>query len=130
MLVINRLGQDTPPCQPTAIPYREGGQNVDRWVLHGAFSRLEPCAVKVARTVLRGRDGGNVISLPDFQILPRHFLLTSLCPTSEAGKAALTLEKTVFFPPARCRYPETKSGDVFSLSPCAISALLLQQKEG
>ena len=39
-----------------------------RWVLHGAFSRLEPCAVKVACTVLRGRDGGNVIPLPDFRI--------------------------------------------------------------
>jgi hypothetical protein len=27
--------------------------------------RLEPCAVKVARTVLRGGSGGNVASLPD-----------------------------------------------------------------
>jgi hypothetical protein len=34
-------------------------------VPHGAFSRLEPCAVKVASTVLRGRGGGNVTSLPD-----------------------------------------------------------------
>jgi hypothetical protein len=34
-------------------------------VLRGAFSRLEPCAVKVARTVLRGRGGGNVTLLPD-----------------------------------------------------------------
>ena len=33
--------------------------------LHGALPRLEPCAVKVARTVLRGRGGGNVASLPD-----------------------------------------------------------------
>ncbi len=31
-----------------------------------AFERLEPCAVKVARTVLRGGSGGNVASLPDF----------------------------------------------------------------
>jgi hypothetical protein len=34
-------------------------------VLHGALSRLEPCAVKVARTVLRGRGDGNVALLPD-----------------------------------------------------------------
>ena len=33
--------------------------------LHGALSRLEPCAVKVACTVLRGRGGGNATSLPD-----------------------------------------------------------------
>lgn len=26
---------------------------------------LEPCAVKVARTVLRGGGGSNVVSLPD-----------------------------------------------------------------
>jgi len=38
---------------------------VDHQVLRGAFSRLEPCAVKVARTVLRGRGGGNVTLLPD-----------------------------------------------------------------
>ena len=30
-----------------------------------AFERLEPCAVKIARTVLRGGDGSNVVSLPD-----------------------------------------------------------------
>ena len=29
-----------------------------------AYEVLEPCAVKVARTVLRGRDGSNVILLP------------------------------------------------------------------
>ena len=34
-------------------------------VLHGALPRLEPCAVKVARTVLRGRGVGNDILLPD-----------------------------------------------------------------
>jgi hypothetical protein len=34
-------------------------------VLRGALSRLEPCAVKVACTVLRGRGDGNVTSLPD-----------------------------------------------------------------
>jgi hypothetical protein len=37
----------------------------DRRVLCGALSRLEPCAVKVARTALRGRGDGNVTSLPD-----------------------------------------------------------------
>ncbi len=30
-----------------------------------AFVRLEPCAVKVASTVLRGERGGNVVLLPD-----------------------------------------------------------------
>ena len=38
---------------------------VDHRVPRGAFSRLEPCAVKVACTVLRGRGDGNVTSLPD-----------------------------------------------------------------
>ena len=36
-----------------------------RRVLHGAFSRLEPSAVKVACSVLRGRGGGNATPLPD-----------------------------------------------------------------
>ena len=31
-----------------------------------AFERLEPCAVKVASTVLRGESGSNAILLPDF----------------------------------------------------------------
>ncbi len=30
-----------------------------------AFERLEPCAVKVASTVLRGESGSNAILLPD-----------------------------------------------------------------
>ena len=34
-------------------------------VLHGALSRLEPCAGKLARPVLRGLGGGNVTRLPD-----------------------------------------------------------------
>ncbi len=34
-------------------------------LLHGALSRLEPSAVKVAWSVLRGRGGGNVTLLPD-----------------------------------------------------------------
>lgn len=38
---------------------------VDRRMLRGAFARLEPCAVKVARTVLRGRDDRKVTLLPD-----------------------------------------------------------------
>ena len=33
-------------------------------VPHGAFERLEPCAGKLARTVLRGAGGGNVAGLP------------------------------------------------------------------
>ena len=32
-------------------------------VPNGALERLEPCARKRARTVLRGRDGGNAVSL-------------------------------------------------------------------
>ena len=40
---------------------------VDRRVLHGALSRLEPCAVKIACTVLRGRGGSNATLLPDYQ---------------------------------------------------------------
>ena len=30
-----------------------------------AFERLEPCAGKLARTVLRGGSGSNIASLPD-----------------------------------------------------------------
>ena len=44
-------------------PYREGGQ-FDCRVLHGAFSRLEPGAGKLARRVLRGPGDGNVTRLP------------------------------------------------------------------
>ena len=40
-------------------------------VLPGTLSRLEPCAVKVASTVLRGRGGGNVALLPDSEALFR-----------------------------------------------------------
>jgi len=39
-----------------------------KWVVGSgflAYERLEPCAVKVARTVLRGRDRGDAILLPD-----------------------------------------------------------------
>ena len=38
---------------------------VNRRVPHGALPRLERCAVKVARTVLKGRGGGDVTPLPD-----------------------------------------------------------------
>jgi len=34
-------------------------------VLPRAFERLERCARKLARTVLRGGDGSNAVSLPD-----------------------------------------------------------------
>ena len=33
-----------------------------------AFERLEPCAVKAASTVLRGRGGSNVALLPDWTL--------------------------------------------------------------
>ena len=37
---------------------------VSSCVPHGAFIRLEPYTVKVVRTVLRGRGGGDVTLLP------------------------------------------------------------------
>ncbi len=40
---------------------------LDPRVLRGAFSRLEPSAVKVARSVLRGGVDREVYSLPDRQ---------------------------------------------------------------
>ena len=39
---------------------------VDHRVPCGALSRLEPCAVKVACTVLRGQGDSNVTPLPDY----------------------------------------------------------------
>ena len=45
--------------------YREGRAEEQDRALSRAFERLEPCAVKVARTVLRGGSGGNIASLPD-----------------------------------------------------------------
>ena len=36
---------------------------------HRGLSRLEPCAVKVASTVLRGLGGGNATWLPDPKIV-------------------------------------------------------------
>src|SRR4051794_6073001 len=41
----------TPPCR--------------RVLATGRHERLEPCAGKSARTVLRGGSGGNVVPLPD-----------------------------------------------------------------
>jgi hypothetical protein len=56
-------------CRPISIQYREGGAS--HRVLHGALSRLEPCAVKVARTVLRGRGDRKVTLLPDYLVCAR-----------------------------------------------------------
>jgi len=39
---------------------------VDHQVLHGALSRLEPGAGKLARRVLRGPGDGDVTRLPDW----------------------------------------------------------------
>jgi hypothetical protein len=57
--------------------------------LKRAFERLEPCAIKVARTVLRGGDGSNAISLPDLSpdgsyclldaVKVNHLLVRSAC---------------------------------------------------
>jgi len=49
---------------------------VDHRVPCGAFSRLEPCAVKVACTVLRGRGDGNVTPLPDGYTTPSRTFVT------------------------------------------------------
>ena len=43
-------------CRLSPLGYR---------VPYGALSRLEPCAAKVACSVLRGRGGGNAAPLPD-----------------------------------------------------------------
>ena len=52
--------------QPITNPYHEGGRTCFcHRVLHGALSRLEPSAVKVARSVLRGGGDREVSSLPD-----------------------------------------------------------------
>jgi hypothetical protein len=40
-------------------------------VSEDAFGRLEPCAVKVARTVLRGLGAGNRVWLPGIVIVER-----------------------------------------------------------
>jgi hypothetical protein len=51
--------------QCTIVKLQQGiGSGAARPV-KGAFGRLERCAVKVARTVLRGRGGGNAALLPD-----------------------------------------------------------------
>ena len=53
-----RAGQATPVVWPRPV---------------GALPRLEPCAVKVARTVLRGEKGSNPLLLLD--LLPAHLIL-------------------------------------------------------
>lgn len=58
-------------------------------VLHGALSRLEPCAMKVASTVLRGRGGGNVALLPDVDIFERR---RREAGETDIGKARETAE--------------------------------------
>src|SRR5688500_12634852 len=54
--------------------------------------RLEPCAGQLARTVLRGGDRSNAISLPDFvygrtrschALYPNGRLITTRCPMAE-----------------------------------------------
>ena len=54
-------------CQETASEYREGGVTLlGHWLRsNGALMRLEPCAAKVACTVLRGESGSNATPLPD-----------------------------------------------------------------
>ncbi|MDM8523798.1 hypothetical protein QUF80_10560 [Desulfococcaceae bacterium HSG8] len=50
-------------------PYREvGGEIFRRRVLHGVLSLREPCAGKLARTVLRGLGDGNIPRLPDITV--------------------------------------------------------------
>ena len=53
-------------CQSSTNPYCEGA-DVRHRVLHGALSRLEPSAVKVACSVLRGGVDRKVCPLPDIQ---------------------------------------------------------------
>ena len=58
----------TPPALPPAwlaLVTRLSHHPVDRRVPHGAFSRLEPGAGKLARPVLRGGVGRKACSLPD-----------------------------------------------------------------
>ena len=43
-----------------------------------AFQRLEPIAGKLARWVLRGESGSNVILLPDFIVLSYRFPLETM----------------------------------------------------
>ena len=48
---------------------RPSHRPVDLRVLHGALSRLEPGAGKLARRVLRGPGDGDVTRLPDWVVL-------------------------------------------------------------
>ena len=44
---------------------QSSGGRMNYRLCNRGLTRLEPCAVKVASTVLRGLDGGNVVWLPD-----------------------------------------------------------------
>jgi hypothetical protein len=60
-----RIRRYVSQLQSSIVKVIRAGFLPDHRVLHGAFSRLEPCAVKVACTVLRGRGGGNATLPPD-----------------------------------------------------------------
>ena len=53
-------------CVSSVQPRIAKAAGIDRRVLHGALSRLEPGAGKLARRVLRGPGGGDVTRLPDW----------------------------------------------------------------
>ncbi len=56
-------------------------------VLRRALSRLEPCAVKVASTVLRGRGGGNATPLPDSSHSRREWRSPSSCVAASSWRS-------------------------------------------
>ena len=58
-------------CQKTSGAYRKGCyvMHYSRVIRQGrAFGMLEPCAGKLARTVLRGLGAGNSSRLPDLYV--------------------------------------------------------------
>jgi len=57
-----KSGQFSMPSNTHPQPEVEDSETGSR---QGALKKLEPCAVKVARTVLRGGGGGNAASLPN-----------------------------------------------------------------
>ena len=79
---------------------------VDRRVPHGALSRLEPCAVKVARTVLRGLGGGNVTQLPDYPEPTPGGLTGGVPITSVTVRRPIAADQ----PGPRDRLPSPRSG--------------------
>ena len=56
---------------------------VDYRVLHGALSRLEPGAGKLARRVLRGPGDGDVTRLPDWRAAVDNGLLIAVNPPGQ-----------------------------------------------